>query len=49
MKKKKCYTILSKDNRHTYGAFERTKLGLEQAKKYKQKLIKEYKMDFIIK
>lgn len=49
MKKRKCYTILSKNSRHTYGAFERNKAGLEQAKKYKQKLVKEHKMDFIIK
>jgi hypothetical protein len=49
MKKKKFYTILSKITRHIYGAFERNKEGLLQAKKYKEKLKKETKIDFIIK
>ena len=49
MKKKKFYTILSKISRHNYGAFERNKKGLENAKSYKLKLVKEYKMDFVIK
>ena len=49
MKKKKCYTILSKNNRHIYGAFDRNKNGLALAKKYKNKLKKEHKIDFVIK
>jgi hypothetical protein len=49
MKKRKCYTILSRDSRHNYGAFERNKDGLQRAKAYKIKLTKEHKMDFIIK
>ena len=49
MKKKKYYLILSKESRHNFGAFERNKAGLALAKKYKQKLIKEQKMEFIIK
>lgn len=49
MKKKKYYTILSKKSRHVYGAFERDKNGLSLAKKYKEKLKKEHKIEFIIK
>jgi hypothetical protein len=49
MKKKKCYTILSKKSRHIYGAFERNKDGLTLAKKYKGKLEKEHKIEFVIK
>lgn len=49
MKKRKCYTILSKNKRHNYGIFERTKDGLAKAKKYKLNLIKDLKMEFIIK
>lgn len=48
-KKRKCYTILGKKSRRTYGAFERTKIGLEKAKKYKEKLAKESGIEFIIK
>jgi len=49
MKKRKFYTILSRDNRHTYGAFERNKEGLSLAKQYKGKLEKEHKIKFVIK
>ncbi len=49
MKKRKCYMVLSKTTRHIYGAFERTKAGFSKAKEYKLTLMKEYKMDFVIK
>jgi hypothetical protein len=50
MKKKQFYLILNKKNKHTYGAFPRTKEGKESAVKYKKKLISKNKsLDFIIK
>jgi hypothetical protein len=49
MKKKKYYIILSKKNRHNYGAFPRDKIGLMSAKKYKEKLVKENGIEFVIK
>ena len=48
-KKRKYYLVLSRKNRHIYGAFERNKGGLEEAKKYKEKLKKEHKTDYVIK
>jgi len=49
MKKRKFYTILSKKNRHNYGIFERNKQGLIKAKKYKERLVKENGIEFVIK
>ena len=49
MKKKKFYIVLSKEKRHNYGVFERNKLGLDQAKIYKEKLTKELQILFVIK
>jgi hypothetical protein len=48
-KKKKAYIILSKKSRQLYGSFPRTKEGYSNAKKYKEQLKKENKIDFIIK
>ena len=48
-KKQKFYTILSKVGRRQYGVFQRSKEGLKLAKQYKEKLVKENQIDFVIK
>ena len=37
-KKKKCYIVISKDNKYTYGAFAHTPEGKEQANSYAAQL-----------
>jgi hypothetical protein len=49
MKRKKSYLILGKKNRRLFGVFVRNKDGHDAAKKYKEKLSKLHKMDFVIK
>ena len=52
MCKKKCYVILSKKRKSSkfiYGAFQRNKIGLEEAKLYKKNLELTTGDKFIIK
>jgi len=50
MKKRQFYLILNKKNKHTYGAFPRTKQGKLNALAYKEELKKEHEgSDFVIK
>jgi len=46
---KKCYIVISKKRKHTYGAFTFTPEGLKNAKEYSKILKKEHKEDFIVK
>jgi len=46
---KKCYIVVSKKKKHTYGAFVFTKEGLKKAEAYAKVLKKEHKEDFIVK
>jgi len=46
---KKCYVVLSKKRKHTYGAFPFTKEGLKKAKEYSKLMKKEHSEDFIVK
>ena len=46
---KKCYVVLSKKRKHTYGAFPFSKEGLKKAKEYLELMKKEHNEDFIVK
>ena len=46
---KKCYIVISKKKKHTYGAFPFTEEGLEKAKKYSRLLKREHKEEFVVK
>ena len=46
---KKCYIVICKKRKHTYGAFPFTEEGLKKAKKYCKTLKKEHKEDFVVK
>lgn len=46
---KKCYIVISKKRKHTYGAFVFTEEGLKKAKAYAKTLKKEHREDFIVK
>ena len=46
---KKCYIVISKKRKHTYGAFPFTKEGLKKAKEYSKTLKKENEEDFVVK
>jgi len=45
---KRCYVVVSKKKKHTYGAFAFTKDGLKKAKQYLKVLKKEHKEEFIV-
>jgi len=50
MKRRPFYLVINKKNKHTFGAFPRTKDGRAAAKEYKEKLLRENKdSSFIIK
>lgn len=46
---KKCYIVISKKKKHTYGAFPFTEEGLEKAQKYSRLMKKEHKEEFLVK
>jgi len=46
---KKCYIVISKKKKHTYGAFPLSPEGLKKAKAYSKVLKKEHKEDFVVK